>query len=274
MVTALEPEKTASLAEALALLQTRLPRIEKSQKAKVDTKTGGSYSYSYADLSNITDKLLPIMGALGLSFTCKPTFSGDRFVLAYKLLHVGGDSEEGEYPLPTGGTPQALGSAITYGRRYVLGAITGIAPEDDDDAAAAQADAMANRGTAQRSQRPAAGTAAANTSGATAQRAQPPAGPPPLPSDEDRITRPQLSKIQAQFGELGHKSPDAKRQFVEGVLDRPVTSLAELSKVDAGKVIDALDAALELAGERAAAEGSGDGLWSEDEPPGVGVPRD
>jgi hypothetical protein len=68
-----------------------------------------------------------------LVFTSWTQFSGDRFVLAYKLLHVSGESVAGEYPLPTGGTPQALGSAITYGRRYALCAVTGLAPEDDDD---------------------------------------------------------------------------------------------------------------------------------------------
>ena len=33
-------------------------------------------------------------------------------------------------------TPQAVGSAITYGRRYGLAAMVGIAPEDDDGEAA------------------------------------------------------------------------------------------------------------------------------------------
>jgi hypothetical protein len=34
-------------------------------------------------------------------------------------------------------TPQAMGSAITYARRYALSAIVGIAPDDDDDGNAA-----------------------------------------------------------------------------------------------------------------------------------------
>jgi hypothetical protein len=35
-------------------------------------------------------------------------------------------------------TPQAVGSAVTYARRYALGAICGLAPDDDDDAQAAE----------------------------------------------------------------------------------------------------------------------------------------
>lgn len=133
--------ETKTLAHALAILQTKLPRIEKSQTADVPTKNGGKYSYNYADLGQISRQLMPILGDLGLAFVAKPTVTADgRFVLAYKLLHVSGEAEEGEYPLPTGSTPQATGSAITYARRYCLCAVTGIAPEDDDDGAAAQAE--------------------------------------------------------------------------------------------------------------------------------------
>src|SRR5690606_10103709 len=92
-----------------------------------------SFSYKSADLSDVTKALMPLMGELGLSFTAKPTFSGERFVLAYKLMHTNGDSEEGEYPLDMRGSPQQIGSAITYARRYALCAVTGLAADEDDD---------------------------------------------------------------------------------------------------------------------------------------------
>jgi hypothetical protein len=141
---------TDSLAAALAEFQTQLPEIQKSQTAKVDTKQGPGYSYTYADLAGISKIVMPLLGKLGLSFTCKPTYAGEppRFVLAYSLLHQSGESIDGEYPLPTGGTPQALGSAITYGRRYCLCAVTGVAPEDDDDGARA-AGAQAEEGASE-----------------------------------------------------------------------------------------------------------------------------
>jgi hypothetical protein len=41
-----------------------------------------------------------------------------------------------EYPLPTQATPQQLGSAMTYARRYSLAAICCIASDEDDDAEA------------------------------------------------------------------------------------------------------------------------------------------
>jgi hypothetical protein len=131
--------ETKSLAEALAALMTKLPEIKKSQEAKVKTDKA-NYTYSYADLAQVSRAILPVLGELGLSFTAKPTMSDGKFVLAYRLLHVSGEDDKGEYPLPTSGTPQSVGSAITYARRYCLCAVTGVAPEDDDDGAAAQAE--------------------------------------------------------------------------------------------------------------------------------------
>lgn len=123
------------MAAALAELQTQLPAITKDLTAKVQSeRTGKSYSYTYADLAQVSREVLPILGKLGLSFTSRPTLREDgRFVLAYKLLHTSGESEAGEYPLPEKGTPQEIGGAISYARRYCLCAVTGVAPEDDDN---------------------------------------------------------------------------------------------------------------------------------------------
>lgn len=134
--------KPESLAAALALLQTRLPDIRKTQTAKVKTKTGDTYTYTYAGLATVAKDLMLLLGAVGLSFTARPTLQGGRFVLAYSLLHTGGDSMHGEYPLPSPleSTPQAIGSAITYARRYVLCSITGAVADVDDDGQAARSD--------------------------------------------------------------------------------------------------------------------------------------
>lgn len=138
-------DQPASLATALAQLQAELPHIGKDKTARVVTKEKGTYTYDYANLASILDALKSLMGPLGLAFTSKPTTvfrdNGDReFVLAYKLLHApSGESDAGEWPLPDPlrTTPQQVGSAITYARRYCLCAVTGVAPDDDDDGQAA-----------------------------------------------------------------------------------------------------------------------------------------
>jgi hypothetical protein len=125
-----------TLAEALAQLQGRLPRVAKTSPGQV-----GNQKYLYADLADVSAALLPLMSSPGLSFSAKPGMVGGQFVLHYLLRHTGGDSDEGFYPLPTSGTPQQVGSAITYARRYTLCAVTGLAPggDDDDGSAAEQA---------------------------------------------------------------------------------------------------------------------------------------
>jgi ERF superfamily len=128
--------KPGSLAEALAMLQADLPRVAKTKDSQA-----GSQKYKYADLTDVSDAILPRMAALGLSFAACPNLDDQgRFTLDYCLMHVSdGRDLHGSYPLPNGGSPQEIGKAITYARRYALCAVTGLAPGgDDDDAAEAE----------------------------------------------------------------------------------------------------------------------------------------
>ena len=129
-----EPAVPGTLAEALAQLQGHLPRV-----AKTNPGQAGAAKYLYADLTDVSEAILPLMAKLGLSFTACPTIWTDQFVLAYQLLHTGGEAVSGWYPLPANGSPQQIGAAITYARRYTLCAVTGLAPGgDDDDAQSAE----------------------------------------------------------------------------------------------------------------------------------------
>lgn len=121
--------------KALVAFQKELPNVSKGNTAKA-----GSFSYKYADLTDVTEKIMPVLTKHGLAFMAFPTMVEDRFVLNYCLVHSSGDEISGMYPLPSHGSPQEIGSAITYARRYALVAVTGVAPGgDDDDAAAATA---------------------------------------------------------------------------------------------------------------------------------------
>jgi len=149
-----------SLAAALAELQTRLPHIGKDKTARVTSqRTGKTHTYDYVNLAAVSEKILPLLGGLGLSFVCRPTLDEGRFVLAYEMRHVSDDvGIGGQYPLPASGTPQEIGSAITYARRYCLCAITGVAPDDDDDDGQAAEDAARQPAARQpRSRKPPAG---------------------------------------------------------------------------------------------------------------------
>lgn len=131
------------LAEALVKVQAELPSVKKGNTAKVATKAGGEYKYQYADLTDVTEAIVPLLSKHGLSFTSRPTLTENGFVLAYRLMHTSGECDAGEYPLPDPAQNQAqtVGSAITYARRYALCAVTGVAPGGDDDDAQSAAKA-------------------------------------------------------------------------------------------------------------------------------------
>lgn len=126
-------DQHTGLYAALAAFQGEMPRVAKDKKANVAMKGGGSYSYSYADLADIAAAAMPLLSKHGLSFITTPTITdAGNLVLIGVLAHSTGQTIEGTLPL-SGRTPQEIGSALTYARRYLLGAMTGIVTDDDDD---------------------------------------------------------------------------------------------------------------------------------------------
>ena len=118
--------KHVTLAAALAAFQADLPRVSKGA-------TNPHFKSRYADLSDVVSVVLPRLAAQGLAWITRPTTNDTgQLVLEYELRHESGESLGGTYPLGTG-TPQQVGSSITYARRYTLSAVTGIAPDEDDD---------------------------------------------------------------------------------------------------------------------------------------------
>lgn len=133
-----EKTKHGSLAAALAAFQADLPKVHKGS-------SNTHFKSKYAALEDIALVVLPALAAQGLAWITRPTQDDGALVLAYELRHESGESISGAYPLGSG-NHQQLGSAITYARRYCLSAVTGIAPDGDDDGnAAAQAPPPAAR---------------------------------------------------------------------------------------------------------------------------------
>lgn len=122
--------KHESLTEALAAFQAELPKVAKN-------KVNPHFKSRYASLEDLSAVVLPLLGKHGLAWTTCPTMTDTGFVLRYALRHASGESLTGDYPLPSNANPQQLGSALTYARRYCLGAVTGVAPDEDDDGNAA-----------------------------------------------------------------------------------------------------------------------------------------
>jgi hypothetical protein len=114
------------LAAALSKAQAAFPAIVREKE--VDSR---AYTFKYAPLDAVLAAVREPLSQNGLAIA--QILDGDDLVTL--LLHEGGGRLEGRAPLPykNGDTIQALGSAITYMRRYALQAILGIAAEEDDD---------------------------------------------------------------------------------------------------------------------------------------------
>lgn len=108
-------------------------------KNAVLNRTNPHFKSKYADLTSVREATLPALTKYGLGILQKPTMIDGRFVLISRLIHKSGVVlEECEYPLSVNGKPQAIGSEITYARRYTWAALCGISADEDDDANAAQ----------------------------------------------------------------------------------------------------------------------------------------
>ena len=148
-------EAIDQLAAALPLAQAKLGRIITGETAQVKSDKG-SYSYKYADLADALEVIRPPFNEHGIAIIQPPAFDGRSVVTVMTMfLHTSGQWMRGRLSMtPTKSDPQAVGSAITYARRYSLLAMAGVATEDDDGATASQPVRDArydnNRGNGQR----------------------------------------------------------------------------------------------------------------------------
>lgn len=121
------------IAAALSEFQSELKQPELSKEVSVKTRTGGTYTFKYADLSTCVKAAVPAMKKCGLAVTQVVVNS----TLVTILAHKSGQWFRSEIEIKAPADYQALGSAITYLKRYTYCAILGIVADTDDDANAA-----------------------------------------------------------------------------------------------------------------------------------------
>ena len=127
-------EAVKALNAALAAAQGEFTAIAREKQVKVETRTGGTYEFSYAPLDAILTAVRPVLSRHGLSVTQRLEDVGGRPGLRTELRHAEGGVLGASFPLATvPESPQQLGSLLTYLRRYALVALLGVATEDDDD---------------------------------------------------------------------------------------------------------------------------------------------
>lgn len=120
-------------------------------KIKKDS-TNPHFKSKYASLPTILDEIQPILTKHELAYTQIPE---DNKIITLLMHTPSGEWIESEYQLnSTQQTPQAIGSAITYARRYSLTSTLGLNIDDDDDGNAASAPKNQQRQQPQQTQSP------------------------------------------------------------------------------------------------------------------------
>lgn len=176
-----------NLAAALAAAQGAI-------KGAAKDKTNPHFKSQYADLTAVWDACREALSKNKIAVIQAPEVYEGKLILHTTLAHSSGEQISGTFPVtPVQNTPQGIGSAMTYARRYSLASMVGVAPEGDDDDGNA-------------------GSAGTPTNGATKDTSPPaqvkekarPRIVEPAPAQQARV----LPKIEARIEEIGHMGID------------------------------------------------------------------
>jgi hypothetical protein len=122
------------LAAALAKAQAAIPPVKKDLSAVIETKAGGQYKYSYADLAACLDAIRKPLSDNGLAVIQTVETEPGSVAVETMLAHTSGQWVSHVIAFAASNDPRSTGSIITYGRRYGL-SIAGVVTEADDDGA-------------------------------------------------------------------------------------------------------------------------------------------
>jgi len=118
-------------------LATALTKAQSEMKGAEKKSVNPFFNSGYADLHTVIESSFPHLTKYGLSVIQGNDSKPGEFFVTTMLLHESGQWIKSRLKMPIEKvTAQSIGSTITYGRRYGLSAITGIAQYDDDGNAA------------------------------------------------------------------------------------------------------------------------------------------
>lgn len=119
-------EKIGALGEALAKAQAE---VEGASKDRVNPH----FKSAYATLASVMEACRQALSKNGIAVVQAPSARGSDVTVSTILMHASGEWIEASLTASArDASPQSVGSAVTYLRRYGLMSMVGIAPEDDD----------------------------------------------------------------------------------------------------------------------------------------------
>lgn len=136
-----ERERPVKMSGEIAKLAAALSKAQGEFQSIHAERTGqlGHRKYRYADLASFLTAVRGVLSKHGLAVIQRPLASDGELVwLETMITHESGEWIGGELCIKAANTTaQAIGSALTYARRYSLSSMLGLATEEDDDGKAA-----------------------------------------------------------------------------------------------------------------------------------------
>lgn len=121
--------------ESIKQLAQSLIKVQGEIKGMRPDASNPFFKSSYITLDGMLEYVRPILTKNGIIALQNVSSCGEYAEVITRLLHVSGEYMETDSLKikPTKNDPQQHGSAITYAKRYQLGALLGISTEVDDD---------------------------------------------------------------------------------------------------------------------------------------------
>ena len=214
--------------ESIVELAKALSQFQGEVKQPKTDKTNPFFKTTYVDLAGVVTAISETATKYGLSFIQFPiNDQSGRVGVMTMIMHSSGEYIETEpiYAMPSKQDPQAIGSAITYLKRYSLAAAFGITSEvDDDGEASVNHDDTHHQ---QYQQQP-------NYNQATPQYQQ-------QSQQSVLITEPQMRMLYAKLKACGGSEEQMGAIYANALQNlgiAPGTSRKDLTKQQASKVID------------------------------------
>lgn len=139
-------EAKKAFTNAMAAMKPKLPIIDRKGRIEVREKTASGkrdgdiqQSTGFARWEDIDEAITPILHEHGFTLTFRSGVAADGKIAITGILdHVAGHREETTLPLPHDSTGsknavQAIGSSLSYGKRYTATFLLNIRTKGDDD---------------------------------------------------------------------------------------------------------------------------------------------
>ncbi|QLE63987.1 phage single-strand DNA binding protein [Furfurilactobacillus rossiae] len=223
-----QSDEITKLIIAMGKLQSNL---EQPSKSKTAGKKGDSFTYNYADLTQVIAAIDKARDGTGITYLQNPHIDGGQVSVSTVIYHESGQFIQFDpVTLTTGTRPQDVGSALTYARRYSLQTAFGVAAEEDDDAQLANNDAPSQQQRPRRSQQ--------------SQRARPQHKQLTPEERQQRLRKDKVAAINAQFGLLKKvvgSDDEAKKLFLGVLGDSGIDSVTGMKTAEFKQLQDISD---------------------------------